>query len=121
MSLSPLKSLVIGIFSGLVFFALLILVNQAFWGAIVGFIISGAVMTSLIGKYEKVSIYFKLLPGVVMGVFVLIYVIFIQQYYTVLESIGFFLIFLIYLLTLSLLGGMLSALGSKLAQRLSES
>jgi hypothetical protein len=38
---------------------------MAFWGALVGFIISGAVMTLLIGKYEKVSIYFKLLPGVV--------------------------------------------------------
>jgi hypothetical protein len=121
MSLSPLKSLVIGIFSGLVFFTLLSIINLAFWGALVGFVISGAVMTFLIGKYEKVSIYFKLLPGVVMSVFVLIYIIFIQQYYTILESIGFFLVFLIYLLTLSFLGGMLSALGSKLAQRLSES
>lgn len=35
-----------------------------------------------------------------------------------LESVGIIIVFTIYLLTLSFLGGLLSVLGSKLAQRL---
>jgi hypothetical protein len=119
MALSPLKSLILGIFSGLIIFIILTTINQPFWGALIGFLTSGAVMTLLLGKYEKVSIYFKLLPGVVMSVFVLIYVIFVEQTFTFSESVGLILVFIIYLLTLSLLGGLLSALGSKLAQKLS--
>ena len=119
MPLSPLKSLVLGIFSGLLIFVLLSIIDLAFWGAVFGFLLSGAVMTLLIGKYEKVTIYFKLLPGVLLSVFVLIYVIFVQQMFTVTESVGLVIVFLIYLLTLSFLGGLLSALGSKLASKIS--
>jgi len=119
MPLSPIKSLILGIVSGLLIFIVLSIMNQAFWGAVLGFLISGAVMTLLIGKYEKVSIYFKLLPGVLMSIFVLLYVIFVQQIFTFSESVGLIIVFIIYLMTLSFLGGLLSALGSKLAQRLS--
>jgi len=119
MPISPIKSLVLGIFSGLIIFILFTAINLAFWGAIFGFLISGAIMTLLIGKYEKVSIYFKLLPGVVMSVFVLVYIIFVQQALTFSESVGLIIVFIIYLLTLSFLGGLLSALGSNLARRLS--
>lgn len=118
MPLSPLKSLVLGIFSGLLIFILFSIIDLAFWGAVLGFLLSGAVMTLLKGDKEEVTIYFKILPGAVMSVFILIYIIFTQKFYAFYESIGLVFLFIIYLLMLSFLGGLLSALGSKLAQRL---
>ena len=116
MALSLLKSFIIGIISGLIIFYILSLINQQALGALLGFFVSGLIITLF--NNQELPIYLRILPGAVIGFCLTIFAFFIEKYpyesYYAMSGdfLAFLLVFTIFLFLFLIGGAIFCGIGS---------